>query len=78
MMMDFIRIGSVIFYLFLAMRGLCCLAWVSHCRVPAFSSCGKQGLVFVAVHKLLIVVASLGAEHRSCSARASVVAACGL
>ena len=35
-----------------------------HCCVQAFSSCGEQGLLFVAVHGLLIVVASLVAEHR--------------
>ena len=29
----------------------------------AFSSCGKQGLLFVVVHGLLIAVASLVAEH---------------
>ena len=29
-----------------------------------FSSCGKQGLLFVKVHGLLIVIASLVAEHR--------------
>ena len=29
----------------------------------AFSSCSKQGLLFIAVHGLLIVVASLVAEH---------------
>ena len=29
-----------------------------------FSSCGKQGLIFVAVGRLLIAVASLVAEHR--------------
>ena len=34
-----------------------------HCWAQAFSSCGKQGLLFVAVHGLLIVVASLVAEH---------------
>ena len=28
-----------------------------------FSSCGKQGLLFIVVRGLLIVVASLGAEH---------------
>ena len=32
--------------------------------MQAFSSCGKQGLLLTAVHRLLIVVASLGAEHR--------------
>ena len=32
-------------------------------RVRAFSSCGERGLPFVVVRKLLIVVASLVAEH---------------
>ena len=40
----------------MAALGLCCCAW-------AFSSCGEWGLLFVAVHGLLIVVASLAAEH---------------
>ena len=43
-------------YLFLAALGLHCCAW-------AFSSCGERGLLFVAVHGLLIVVVSLVAEH---------------
>ena len=43
-------------YLFLAVLGL-------HCCARAFSSCGKQGLLFIAVHGLLIAVASLVAEH---------------
>ena len=43
-------------YLFLAGLGL-------HCCARAFSSCGEQGLLFVAVHGLLIAVASLVAEH---------------
>ena len=34
--------------------------------------------VFVAVHRLLIVVASLVAEHRALDLQASLVAACGL
>ena len=42
--------------LFLRVLGLCCCA-------RAFSSCGEQGLLFVAVRGLLIVVASLVAEH---------------
>ena len=43
----------------------------------AFSSCGGRGLLFVAVHGLLIEVAShCGA--RALGARASVVAAHGL
>ena len=44
-------------YLFLAALGLCCCTW-------AFSGCGERGLLFVAVRRLLIVVASLVAEHR--------------
>ena len=43
-------------YLFLAVLSLRCCA-------QAFSSCGERGLLFVAVHRLLIVVASLAAEH---------------
>ena len=43
-------------YLFLAVLGLCC-------RVRASSSCSERGLLFVAVRGLLIVVASLVAEH---------------
>ena len=44
-------------YLFLAALGLCCCTW-------AFSSCGRRGLLFVAVRGPLIAVASLVAEHR--------------
>ena len=44
-------------YLFLAVLGLCCCAW-------SFSSCGEQGLLFIVVRGLLIVVASLVAERR--------------
>ena len=33
------------------------------CYVRAFSSCGEQGLFFVAVRGLLIAVASLVVEH---------------
>ena len=47
----------ILFYLFLAVLGLCCCEWV-------FSSCGEQGLLLVVVHRLLIVVAS------RCGARA--------
>ena len=43
-------------YLFLAALGL-------HCCAQAFSSCSEQGLLFVAVCRLLIAVASLVAEH---------------
>ena len=43
-------------FLFLAVLGLRCCA-------RAFSSCSEQGLLLVAVHGLLIAVASLVAEH---------------
>ena len=43
-------------FLFLAALGL-------RCCVRAFSSCGEQGLLLVAVRGLLIAVASLVAEH---------------
>ena len=43
-------------YLLLAVLGL-------HCSAQAFSSCSERGLLFVAVHGLLIAVASLVAEH---------------
>ena len=40
----------------MAVLGLCCC-------VQAFSTCSEQGLLFVAVCGLLIVVASPVAEH---------------
>ena len=45
-----------LFFKFLAALGLRCCTW-------AFSSCGERGLLFVAVCRLLIAVASLAAEH---------------
>ena len=42
--------------IFLAVLGLRCCA-------RAFSSCGERGLLFIAVRRLLIAVASLVAEH---------------
>ena len=48
---------KIFIYLFiLAALGL-------HCCVRAFSSCGERGLLFVAVHRLLIAVACLVAQH---------------
>ena len=47
----------IFFNLFLAALGLRCCA-------QAFSSCSERGLLFLAVCGLLIVVASLAAEHR--------------
>ena len=51
MLREFLKI-----YLFLASLGL-------RCHVRAFSSCGEQGLLFVAVCGLLIAAASLVVEH---------------
>ena len=51
------NIANLVFmFLVLAALGL-------RCCTPAFSSCGERGLLFVVVHGLLIVVASLVAEH---------------
>ena len=47
---------NLFIHLFLAALGL-------RCCTRAFSSCSKQGLLFVAVHGLLIAVASLVGEH---------------
>ena len=47
---------NLFIYLFLAALGLRCCA-------RAFSSCGERGLLFVAVHRLLIAAASLVGEH---------------
>ena len=44
------------FFFFLAALGLCCCA-------RAFTSCSEQGLIFVAVRRLLIAVSSLVVEH---------------
>ena len=55
--MGFLYINLLFFiYIFLAVLGL-------RCCTRAFSNCGEQGLLFVAVHGLLILVASLVAEH---------------
>ena len=51
-----IRTCFFCWFFFLAALGVCCCAW-------AFSSCSKRGLLFVAVCRLLIAVASLVAEH---------------
>ena len=55
----------------MAALGLCCCAW-------AFSSCSEQGLLFVAVCRLLIVVASLCCRAWALGTWASVVVACEL
>ena len=53
---------SDLFFFFLINLFIFWLRWV-FIAVRAFSTCGKQGLLFVAVHGLLIAVASLVAEH---------------
>ena len=45
-----------IFILFLAALGL-------RCSVRALSRCGERGLLFIAVRRLLVAVASFVAEH---------------
>ena len=45
----------ILFY-FLAVLGL-------HCCTRAFSSCGERGLLFIAVHGILIAAASIVVEH---------------
>ena len=52
----FLKFIYLFIYLFLAALGL-------HCCAQAFSSCGEQGLLFIAVHGLLIAVAALVADH---------------
>ena len=48
---------NLFIYLFLAVLGL-------HFCARAFSSCGKRGPLFIAVHGPLTIAASLVAEHR--------------
>ena len=52
----FIKNFFYYYFLFLAVLGLRCCEW-------AFSSCSEQGLLCVAVRRLLIAVASLVVEH---------------
>ena len=48
---------DLLLFIILAVMGL-------HCHTQVFSSCSEQGLLRVAQHTLLIVLASLTAEHR--------------
>ena len=57
-----------LFNLFLAELGLCCCT-------RAFSSCGEQGLLFLAVRGLLVVVGFSCCGAWSLGVRASVVEA---
>ena len=55
------------------------LRWVFVAARGAFSSCGERGLLFVALHGLLIAVASLVVcRAQALGVQASVVVACGL
>ena len=58
----------IFIYLFLAALGF-------HCCVQALSSCGEQRLLFLAVHGLLIVMASLCFRAWALGVWASVVVA---
>ena len=61
----------IIFYLYIlhfGCLGLCCCTW-------AFSSCGKWGLFFAVVHRLLIVRASLVVEGGLLAGSVTVVQA---
>ena len=57
---------AAIFFFFFLLKNLFIyfwLHWVASCYEHAFSSCGEQGPLFVAVHQFLITVVSLMAEH---------------
>ena len=54
---DFFFFKFIYLLIFLAALGL-------RCSMRAFFSCCERGLLFIAVRGLLIVVASLVAEHR--------------
>ena len=55
--------GQFLFEFFLKLINLFLAALGLRCCMGAFSSCGKRGLLCVAVRGLLIAVASLVAEH---------------
>ena len=73
MLFVFFFLSYLFIYLFLAVLGL------RFC-VRAFSSCGKRGPLFIAVHGPLTIAASLVAEHRlqmrrlsNCGSRAQLL-----
>ena len=59
---SFIHLISSFYYLFIYLY-LLLAVWGLHCCARAFSSCGEQGLLFIAVGGLLVTVTSLVAEH---------------
>ena len=52
-----------LFYYFILFIYCFWLCWVFVAVCGLFSGCGERGLLFIAVHRLLIAVASLVAEH---------------
>ena len=57
--LSFLFYKFILFYLFIYFW----LLWVFIAAHGFVSSCGERGLLFIVVHGLLIVVASLVAEH---------------
>ena len=55
--LNWTELSYLLVCLFLAALGLCCC-------MQAFSSCGEQRLLFIEVHRLVIAVAFLIAQHR--------------
>ena len=43
---------------------VCVVVVVLHCIAQILSGCSEWGLLFIAVHRLLIAMASLAVEHR--------------
>ena len=60
---DFLMMAILFFFFFLIYLFLFLAALGLHCCMQAFSSCGELRLLFIAVRGLLIVMASLVAEH---------------
>ena len=56
-----LTIGDLFIYLFIYLFIFGCVG--SSLLHTAFSSCREQGLLFFAVHRLLVAVASLVVEH---------------
>ena len=56
------KMAILVFFVFVFVFFLAVLS-LGSCR-RAFTSCVELGLLFIAVHRLLIVVVSLVAEHR--------------
>ena len=58
--------GGLLIFLFFNLFYFICLFLAAlglHCCMWAFSSCGEQGLLFIAVRGLVIAVACLVVEH---------------